>query len=112
MGLFVDAEIAGRSLDNVLRIPRAAVRGQDPDGAVHLDFVGADNRLKRKTLAVASSTADSVLIHAAAAALAPGDRLVLTNLETTIEGMLVEPIQAERVTQSREGALTTTGGAQ
>ncbi len=89
LGSFVTAEISGRKLDNVYRIPRPALR---EDGKVLL--AGDDNRLVIKPVTVAYSGIKTVLISAG---LNPGDRLIISSLPAPINGM---PLK-----------IATTGGA-
>jgi RND family efflux transporter MFP subunit len=87
VGLFVEAEILGREIDDVVRVPRAALRGEstvvvvDPDGLIRLRRVDV---LKRNR--------DEVLVTAG---LEPGDRLCTTPLSITVDGMRVETVEAQ-----------------
>ena len=81
-GMFVEVVMEGRSLEGVARVPRAAVR----DGAYV--WVVEDGRLRiREVNVLRREQADALL----GAGVDDGDILVLTNLETVADGMLVRP---------------------
>jgi multidrug efflux pump subunit AcrA (membrane-fusion protein) len=83
-GLFVEARITGPAIEQALVLPRAAIR----NGAVFL--AGADDRLRLRAVTVAM-TADGVAL--VTAGVAPGDRVVLTDLPAATEGMLLAPTE-------------------
>jgi RND family efflux transporter MFP subunit len=84
MGLFVEAEIAGRSIDAVMELPAHTLRAQA------LWIVDSADRLRRRNVGVLKSDAQRVLI---VEGLAAGERVCLTPLEYPIEGMRVLPEQ-------------------
>ena len=79
LGSFVTAEIIGRKLENVYRIPRAALQENDL-----LLIADKDDRLVAKPVTVAFYGVDSVLVDSG---LHPGDRLIVSNLAAPINGM-------------------------
>jgi len=79
LGSFVTAEIIGRKLQNVYRIPRAALQENDL-----LLIADKDDRLVAKPVTVAYYGVDSVLVDSG---LNPGDRLIVSNLAAPINGM-------------------------
>jgi len=81
MGSFVSALIDGTEADNVVRVPRAVLRGSD-----QLVFVDADNRLRIRTVDIVRSDARYVYLRDDDLA---GERVVLTALETPVNGMAV-----------------------
>lgn len=85
VGLFVDAEILGREVRDVLVAPRSAMRDRE-----HVLVVDSDDRLRlRRAEVVRHRNAEVIL---AAQSLQPGDRIVLTGLETAVDGMQVRPV--------------------
>jgi len=84
VGLFVEAEIRGRTLEGVLDVPRAAVREGD-----RILVVDADDRLRRRDAEVLRLDGERALIRAP---LAPGERLCLSDLRGLPEGAVIEPI--------------------
>ncbi len=81
VGQFVEAEIEGRRLDDVVVIPRSALRA---GGEVLL--VNDDNRLETRAVEVLWSNAQSAVTGSG---LAAGERLVLTPLGGAMEGIEV-----------------------
>ncbi len=81
MGTFVTAIIDGESLEGIVRVPRDALRGSD-----QLIFVDEDSRLRIRAVEIVRSDADYVYVTNGAS---PGDRIVLTALETPVNGMKV-----------------------
>ncbi len=82
LGSFVTAEIIGRKLQNVYRIPRAALQENDL-----LLIADKDDRLVAKPVTVAYYGVDSVLVDSG---LHPGDRLIVSNLAAPINGMALK----------------------
>jgi RND family efflux transporter MFP subunit len=80
-GLFVEAEITGRSLDDVYVVPRDALRGRD-----QLLLVDAEKRLRFRTVEVVRAERGRAVIRSG---LNPGDQVCLSSLETPVEGMRV-----------------------
>lgn len=93
MGLFVEAEIQGRSVTDVVLLPRAALR----DG--NRVLVATENRLVYRPVEVVRTLSDEVVIGSG---LEPGELVCVSNLETVVDGMRVRtvadeaPLQTER----------------
>ncbi len=89
MGTFVSAKIEGTVAENIVRVPRAVVRGSD-----QLVFVDDDNRIRIRSVRIARSDADYVYVRGGAKA---GDRVVTTKLASPINGMTVrtQPIEEQ-----------------
>jgi RND family efflux transporter MFP subunit len=81
VGLFVDAEILGRTLEDVIRLPREALR---EDGQVY--SVDADGRLRRHGVAVVRARGEEILVRGA---LNSGERVCVSDLAGAREGMQV-----------------------
>ena len=81
VGTFVQATIAGTTAENIIRVPRAVVRGSN-----QLVFVDDDSKIRVRTVDIARSDARYIYITGGAA---PGERVVLTALESPINGMSV-----------------------
>jgi hypothetical protein len=86
VGLFVQAEIAGRRLERAVVLPRAALRGQD-----QVLLVDATDRLRFRAVEVARRIRDHVVI---AGGLDAGERVVVSPLATVSEGMAVRTVEA------------------
>jgi RND family efflux transporter MFP subunit len=84
MGLFVEARIEGRTVEDVFVLPRQALRGAD-----RVLVVGEDNSLRSRTVEVIKADEDQVIISSG---LETGEQICLTSLEFVVEGMTVDPI--------------------
>ena len=91
VGLFVNAEIEGLLVQNVVVMPRNALRNGN-----RVLVVDEDNRLHYRDIEPLRLYRDEVLIQSG---LAPGERVCISPLQTAIDGMPVEPV--EETTGSR-----------
>ncbi|MBD3867940.1 MAG: efflux RND transporter periplasmic adaptor subunit [Acidobacteria bacterium] len=80
-GMFVEAEIHGREVEDVFRIPREALRGAD-----QVLVVDENNRIRFRTLSILRTTRDDVI---ATAGLAAGEKICISPLQAVTEGMEV-----------------------
>ena len=85
VGLFVEAEILGRRLPGVVKLPRTALRG---DSTVFL--IDAEQRLRRASVKVVRREGDWVLIGDG---LSDGDRVCLSAMDDAVEGMQVRIVE-------------------
>ncbi len=81
MGTFVRASVGGVSLDGVFRIPRSALRGAD-----ELLFASADDKIEIRRVTVLRSEGEEAYVSDN---VEPGERLVLTAVESPVTGMSV-----------------------
>jgi len=81
VGLFVRAEIQGRRAEDVIVLPRAAVR---PDDRVFV--IDAEDRLEVRPVDVLRVERDRVLVRGG---LVPGERVTISPLAEAVEGMRV-----------------------
>jgi RND family efflux transporter MFP subunit len=84
VGLFVNAAIEGLTADNVVVLPRGALRNQN-----QVLIVDADSRLRFRDVDLLRFEQDSVIIQGG---LAEGDIVNLSPIQTVIDGMRVKPI--------------------
>jgi RND family efflux transporter MFP subunit len=84
VGLFVEAEIAGRKVDNVFQLPRSALRNQN-----EMLIVDNSERLRLRQVKVLQTDFDSVYV---VDGIDPGDRVCISPVETFIDGLLVEVV--------------------
>jgi RND family efflux transporter MFP subunit len=85
VGLFVTVEIQGNTLPDSAVIPRSALRQDDV-----VWVVNPDDRLFYRRVDVARAQGDEVLV---ASGLRQGDRVVVTPLQATTDGMRVMPYE-------------------
>ncbi len=94
VGLFVDAEVVGRSVESVFQVPRGALVGADRVWLVQ------DGTLVLRRVGILRADPEVVIVSEG---LAPGDRISLTILESAVDGM--------RVTPQSEPEAAASGGA-
>jgi len=96
VGLFVDAEIQGRTVENVFVLPRTALRTDIGIDLVYL--VDAGDRLRFKNVDVLRADREDVVISGG---LRPGDRVCVSPLAAAVDGMSVriisEPADEDRL---------------
>lgn len=81
MGTFVAADIAGATVNGVIRVPRTVLRGNS-----QIMFVDADDRLRIRTVEVVRADAEFAYLRSGTF---PGDRISTTAIESPINGMKV-----------------------
>jgi len=81
-GLFVNAAIGGRAIENGVVIPRNALRGT---GSVYI--ANDDNTLSIRSVTVASSSRDQVVVTQG---LSAGESVILSPVRSVAEGMKIE----------------------
>lgn len=84
VGLFVQAEIEGIAEDNVVVLPRSALRNGD-----QVLVVDSENRLYFREVDVLRVYRDDVYVRGG---LATGERVNVSPLQTVVDGMRVQPI--------------------
>jgi RND family efflux transporter MFP subunit len=80
-GLFVDAEILGKTATNVVVVPRSALRGPD-----RLLVVDSENRLRFREVNVLRAGREEVIIRSG---LKDGERICTSPLDVVVDGMKV-----------------------
>lgn len=98
IGLFVDATIKGRPLQNAYIIPSTGLYGRD---LVYI--VNDDDVLEKRQVQTASVGAKEVII---VSGLTPGDRVVISPLRGNDAGNKVTPVLDEELTNKQNGART------
>lgn len=93
VGMFVEARIDGRYFDQVVSVPREAVR---QDGTVLV--VDADNRLHFRDVEVLQSTRDTAFVRLD---IKDGERVCTSPLDTPTENMEVSVAGDESVSESK-----------
>ncbi|MGB0579455.1 MAG: efflux RND transporter periplasmic adaptor subunit [Limisphaerales bacterium] len=87
LGLFVDAEIEGKEVAGVYRVPRAAMRGED-----QTIVVDTEGQLRFRTVEVLRLTAKEALLTSG---IEEGDRICVSLLDAPVDGMNVNPRELE-----------------
>ncbi len=86
IGTFVAATIHGAVAENIIRVPRRLVRGSN-----ELVFIDAEDKLNIRNVDIIRSDADYAYISGGAEA---GERVVVTVLETAVNGLQVRTTEA------------------
>ena len=84
VGLFVQAEIQGRLVENIVRLPRSAMRDND-----QVLVIDSENRLRFRTVSVLRLEHDEVLISSG---LENGELVCISAIQTVVDGMHVNPV--------------------
>ncbi|MBI1357994.1 MAG: efflux RND transporter periplasmic adaptor subunit [Acidobacteria bacterium] len=84
VGMFVEAEIAGRTV-RAVELPRTAMRDEDT-----VMVVSADNRIEFRDVQVLRAERDRVLINGG---LSAGERICVSTLEAAVAGMEVRVLE-------------------
>ena len=97
IGTFVAADIAGRTLPDLIRIPRSALRGSD-----QVLVVDDDSRIRIRTVAIVHADQRYAYV---AGGVQPGERITTTAIEAPVNGMAV------RTHEEAPGSLAGGGDA-
>ena len=84
VGLFINAEITGRSANDVVVVPRAAIRN-----ASDVLVVDKENRLRYRTVELLRVYGEDAFISAG---IEKGELICISPLQAVVDGMLVEPL--------------------
>jgi RND family efflux transporter MFP subunit len=88
IGLYVDARIEGRTIENAIVLPRSALYGRD---AVYV--IAADDALSRRTVSVVSADRSTIIISDG---VAPGERVAISPLRGADDGDKVAPVDPKQ----------------
>ncbi len=86
VGLFVEAEIEGQSIERAVLLPRAALRTGN-----RVLVVDAENRLRFREVEIARRVGDELVLSSG---VASGERVVVSPLQTVSDGMSVRTLDA------------------
>jgi RND family efflux transporter MFP subunit len=96
VGMFVEAEILGRVVENVAVLPRRALRGTD-----RVLVIDEENRLHFRSVDVLRADFDTVIIDSG---LKEGERICISPLEAVVDGMKVRVVdETSQNSPSEEG---------
>jgi|TARA_Y100000310_G_scaffold334689_1_gene414990 RND family efflux transporter MFP subunit len=93
VGLFVKAEIEGRWVEDIISLPRAAMRNGD-----QVLVVDKESRLRYRQVDLLRLDRDQVLIRAG---LQRGEMVCISPIQTVIDGMRVKPVTAQETQEAR-----------
>lgn len=89
MGLFVDARIEGKPIEDAVVLPRAALYGRDT-----VYVVKSDDTLDARTVTIVSADKDTITL---AGGVADGERIVISPLRGAKEGDKVSPTKSTEI---------------
>jgi RND family efflux transporter MFP subunit len=84
VGMFVQANIRGSLVENIIRLPRSAMRDNN-----QVLVVDSNNQLHFRQVSLLRLEHDDILIREG---LEDGERVCVSPLQTVVDGMLVNPI--------------------
>lgn len=84
VGMFVQAEIRGRRVDHVIRLPRSAMRDDN-----QVLVVDVQDRLRFRQVSILRLEHDEMLVDGG---LEEGERVCISPLQTVVDGMQVTPV--------------------
>ncbi len=87
VGLFVQAEISGKKIENVAVLPRSALRNEN-----QILVLDAENRLRFRQVEILKTDAENVYILEG---LKNGEQVCISPLEAAIDGMPVKPFDEQ-----------------
>jgi hypothetical protein len=101
VGLFVEAEIIGREVDNAVVLPRSALRR---DGTVLI--VDEESRLRFRDVDVLRAGRKDAIITGG---LSAGERVCISVLEAVTDGMKIRTVDAGETSPAAGGSAGTDG---
>ena len=87
VGMYVDAEIAGRRFNQIAVVPREALRGRN-----QVMVVDDESRMRFREVELLRMTAESIYVEKG---LMDGERVAISTVDSPTEGMLVQVTQEE-----------------
>jgi RND family efflux transporter MFP subunit len=103
MGLFVHANISGKTVDDVIVLPRLVLRGQD-----QILVVDEQNHLRSKTVKIIQADEKEIIISEG---VEPGAQVSLTALEFVVDGMEVK-IQSDKPADQKKKKLPSVANTE
>jgi multidrug efflux pump subunit AcrA (membrane-fusion protein) len=85
VGMFVEAEIIGRRVEDVAVIPRSALRGEE-----RILIIDKDNKIHFRKVEVLRADFETVIISSG---LNEGERICISPLEAVVDGMEVRVVE-------------------
>ena len=96
VGMYVEAEIEGRTVRDVAVVPRAALRG-----AGQVVVVGADDRISFRSIDILRTTTETMYVREG---LEPGELVAVSPLDAATDGMRVQLANLDRDALARQAA--------
>ena len=104
VGMYVEAEIDGRTFDEIAVLPRAALRGRN-----QVLVIDADSRVRFQEVEILRTTTESVYLSQG---VATGDRVAVSSIDNPTEGMLVQVTDVGVAPPTARAEATSVPGSQ
>lgn len=85
IGLFVEASISGREIDDIIALPRSVIRNNN-----QVLVVDAENKMYYREVEIFRFEEERVLISGG---LAPGEIVCISPIQAVVNGMAVQPVR-------------------
>jgi len=85
IGLFVEAAISGREIDDIIALPRAVIRNNN-----QVLVVDAENKMRYRDVEIFRFEEERVLISGG---LRPGEIVCVSPIQAVVDGMSVQPVR-------------------
>lgn len=84
IGLYVEADIKGRTVDNIISLPRSVIRNNN-----QVLVVDAENKMYFREVEIFRLEEQQVLISGG---ILPGERICISPIQAVVDGMAVQPV--------------------
>ena len=84
IGLYVNADIQGKTVSNIIALPRSVIRNNN-----QVLVVNAENKMFFREVEIFRLEEDNVLISGG---LLPGERICISPIQAVVDGMAVQPV--------------------
>ena len=84
IGLYVNAAISGRTIDDIIALPRSVIRNNN-----QVLVVDAENKMYFREVEIFRLEEQQVLISGG---LVPGERICISPIQAVVDGMVVQPL--------------------
>ena len=84
IGLYVNASIDGRTIDDIISLPRSVIRNNN-----QVLVVDAENKMFFREVEIFRLEERQVLISGG---LAPGERICISPIQAVVDGMILQPL--------------------
>ncbi|NBQ71385.1 MAG: efflux RND transporter periplasmic adaptor subunit [Gammaproteobacteria bacterium] len=84
IGLYVEANIQGRTVENIISLPRSVIRNNN-----QVLIVDAENKMYYREVEIFRLEEQQVLISSG---ILPGERICISPIQAVVDGMAVQPV--------------------
>ena len=84
IGLYVEADIQGRTVENIISLPRSVIRNNN-----QVLIVDAENKMYYREVEIFRLEEQQVLISGG---ILPGERICISPIQAVVDGMAVQPV--------------------